>query len=173
MPSSYQSPNRGTREPSEQRSQSAETNTPKSNTSVAQVLAQKGKDIFSVRPQTALEDVVEMLRAKRIGAVLVRDADGSLAGILSERDIVRKLSDIGKDAMTLTAEDAMTRYVQTCDAQDHLLTVLRVMTEGRFRHMPVLEDGRLVGVVTIGDVVSHRLKELEHEALQLKQLIVG
>ncbi len=173
MPSSYQSPNKGNSAEMRERSQSARTNTAKSNTTVAQVLAQKGSDIYSVRPQTALEEVVITLRNKRIGALLVRDADGRLKGILSERDIVRKLSEQGKSGLALKAEDAMTRYVQTCNVGDTLLVVLRAMSDGRFRHMPVMEGDELAGLVTIGDVVSHRLEELEHEALQLKQLIVG
>ena len=173
MPSSYQAPNRGSKESSETRSQSADTNTAKSDTTVAQVLSQKGNEIYSVRPQSTLADVVAMLKDKKIGALLVRDADGGLQGILSERDIVRKLSEHGKDGLSLTAEETMTKNVQTCHADDTLLDVLRAMTGGRFRHMPVMNGTDLAGLITIGDMVSHRLKELELEALQLKQLIVG
>ncbi|MEL6171245.1 MAG: CBS domain-containing protein, partial [Pseudomonadota bacterium] len=116
---------------------------------------------------------VETLRDKRIGALLVVDSDGLLVGIISERDIVRKLAETPGKTLPQRVSDVMTRKVETCSPDDSLVDVLRRMTNGRFRHMPVMRGDTLVGMVTIGDVINYRLTELEHEALQLKQLIVG
>ena len=101
------------------------------------------------------------------------DANGVLQGILSERDIVRKLAETPGQTLPQTVEENMTTGVVTCSPSDELIDVLRRMNDGKFRHMPVLDGENLCGMVTIGDVVNHRLEELEHEALQLKQMIVG
>jgi CBS domain-containing protein len=107
----------------------------------------------------------------------VTDDAGDLCGILSERDIVRKLAETPGQTLAQSVEENMTRDVQTCAPQDALIGVLRQMTEGRFRHMPVVDPqggtNRLCGMITIGDVIQFRLRTLEHEALQMKQLIVG
>lgn len=173
MPSSYQAPRRMKTSTKGARSQSASTNTAQKDSTVADILSHKGGDVFSIRPHTTLHEAVLMLKEKKIGAVLVREANGDLRGILSERDIVRKLAEVSGQTLAHTAQDIMTCNVENCASNDTLLSVLQAMTEGRFRHMPVIDGTNLVGVVTIGDVVNHRLKELEHEALQLKQLIVG
>ena len=104
---------------------------------------------------------------------MVTDQNGALQGILSERDIVRRMADTPGQTLPQSVEALMTREVQTCAPEDRLMDVLKTMTEGRFRHMPVLSDGRLCGVITIGDVVHFRLQELEYEALRMKQMIVG
>jgi CBS domain-containing protein len=114
-----------------------------------------------------------MLRDKRIGALLVTDANGHVQGILSERDIVRKLAETPGQTLPQKVEENMTRDLKVCALDDTLIDVLRRMRDGGFRHMPVVEDEDLCGILTIGDVVNYRLKELEQEALQLKQLIVG
>lgn len=173
MPSSYQAPNRKSEEKTKTLSQTTSTNTAANSATVQSVLDQKGKDVFSIRPQDTLGQTVNVLKERRIGALLVTDANGTLLGILSERDIVRKLADTPGQTLPQKVEDIMTTQVQTCTPEDTLVDVLRRMSEGRFRHMPVKDDTGLVGMVTIGDVVNFRLTVLEHEALQLKQLIVG
>ena len=117
--------------------------------------------------------MVQVLHDKRIGALIVVDDMGALAGILSERDIVRKLAETPGQTLPQTVAENMTKNVVTCSEDDMLIEVLRRMSEGKFRHMPVVNGGKLAGMITIGDVVNSRLNELEYEALQLKQLIVG
>ncbi|MDX1741978.1 MAG: CBS domain-containing protein [Ruegeria sp.] len=172
-PSSYQAPMRGDKEDKTTYSQSTESNMSNSQTTVAKLLEGKGDAVFSVRPNETIQSVVNTLKEKRIGAVLVTDQNGALHGILSERDIVRRMADTPGQTLPQAVEDLMTREVKTCTPDDLLNDVLKTMTEGRFRHMPVLRDGNLCGVITIGDVVHFRLKELEYEALRMKQMIVG
>ena len=154
-------------------SQSEQSNVAHETGTVAKLLASKGNNIISVKPDDGLQMVVDILREKRIGAVLVLSDSGDLEGILSERDIVRKLSETPGKVLAKNVSDLMTRKVQVCSPSDSLNAVLRLMTEGRFRHMPVVDQGQLLGIITIGDVVQFRLRELEHEAVQLKQMIVG
>ncbi|MEM7461670.1 MAG: CBS domain-containing protein [Pseudomonadota bacterium] len=174
MPTSYQAPMRGDTESKERTtSQSVTSNASSEHATVQKLLQGKGGDAFTISPGETISSAVGILRDKRIGALIVVDENGDLAGILSERDIVRKLADTPGKTLAQKVEDNMTRKVVTCTPEDPLITVLRRMTEGRFRHMPVLDDGKLCGIVTIGDVVKFRLNELEHEVLQLKQMIVG
>ena len=172
-PTSFQSPSRGDKADKSTYSQSTESNLSTSQTTVAKLLEGKGDAVFSVRPNDTIHSVVNTLKEKRIGAVLVTDQNGALQGILSERDIVRRMADTPGQTLPQSVEDLMTRDVKTCTPDDLLNEVLKTMTEGRFRHMPVLRDGHLCGVITIGDVVHFRLKELEYEALRMKQMIVG
>jgi len=173
MPTSYQAPKREDHEKPATYSQTADSNLKAGTATVAQLLSNKGNDVFSIRPAETLGTAVKALRDKRIGALLVTDETGGLIGILSERDIVRKLAETPGQTLPQKVGDVMTDKVETCALDESLVSVLRRMTAGRFRHMPVVDDGHLKGIVTIGDVVNHRLTELEHEALQLKQLIVG
>ncbi|MEM9756513.1 MAG: CBS domain-containing protein [Pseudomonadota bacterium] len=140
---------------------------------VRRLIDGKNDTVHTIQPTETLGAAVALLRDHRIGALVVTDASGALQGILSERDIVRKLAETPGQTLPQTVAENMTREVQTCDPNEPLVEVLRRMSVGRFRHMPVVEDGRLCGIVTIGDVVNFRLTELEHEALQLKQMIVG
>jgi CBS domain-containing protein len=154
-------------------SQSQSTNMQSAQASVGDLLGNKGSEIYSISPDATLHSTVEQLRDKRIGALVVTDEAGALVGILSERDIVRKLAETPGQTLPQLVKDVMTQSVETCSPSDPLVSVLKRMTEGRFRHMPVMEGNALAGMVTIGDVINYRLTELEHEALQLKQLIVG
>ncbi|NOD34408.1 MULTISPECIES: CBS domain-containing protein [unclassified Ruegeria] len=172
-PTSYQAPMRGDKEEKTTYSQTTGSNLAQSKTAVSKLLEGKGGDVFSVRPNETIHSVVNILKEKRIGAVLVTDQNGALQGILSERDIVRRMADTPGQTLPQSVEDLMTKEVKTCTTDDLLNDVLKTMTEGRFRHMPVLRDGKLCGVITIGDVVHFRLKELEYEALRMKQMIVG
>lgn len=173
-PTSYQSAPRADAGKDRTFSQSIATNTPSDSATVGKLVSSKGGNrVFAIRPDDTLSDAVKMLRDKRVGALVVTEADGSLAGILSERDIVRKLAETPGQTLPQTVRENMTPNVITCEASDPLVKVLRLMIDGKFRHMPVMENGKPSGMVTIGDVVHFRLNELEHEALQLKQMIVG
>ncbi|MBW8637220.1 CBS domain-containing protein [Hoeflea sp. WL0058] len=173
MPESYQPPLQKDDEHETTHSQSLDTNISKEAATVHKILAHKGGDVIGIRPDDTLGDAVQLLRDKGIGALIVTETDGALLGILSERDIVRKLADAPGRTLPHRVDEVMTKNVEVCSPTDDLVSVLRRMTDGRFRHMPVVEEGRLIGMVTIGDVVNYRLLQLEYEALQLKQLIVG
>lgn len=173
MPTSYQAPMRQDAADPRSHSQTASTNMAAGQALVSQVLATKGGTTYSIQPDQTLAEAVTVLRDKGIGALIVTDDSGALVGILSERDIVRKLAETPGQTLPQSVGDVMTRNVQTCDPSEPLISVLRRMTDGRFRHMPVVYNGALAGMLTIGDVIHFRLTELEHEALQLKQLIVG
>ncbi len=173
MPESYQPPLQKDDEHATTHSQSLDTNISKEAATVHKILAHKGGEVIAIRPDDTLGDAVQVLRDKGIGALIVTDTDGALLGILSERDIVRKLADAPGRTLPHRVDEVMTSNVEVCSSSEDLVSVLRRMTDGRFRHMPVVEEGRLIGMVTIGDVVNYRLLQLEYEALQLKQLIVG
>ncbi len=138
---------------------------------VAVILAQKGSAIVSTAPETSVSAVAEQLAAHRIGAVLVVGAGGELAGIVSERDIVRAIGQQGAEALKRPVSDFMTSRVVTCTRGDSIPDLMYRMTEGKFRHMPVLEDGRVVGIVSIGDVVKHRIAAAEAETEAMREYI--
>ncbi|HAJ46727.1 MAG TPA: inosine-5-monophosphate dehydrogenase, partial [Alphaproteobacteria bacterium] len=120
---------------------------------VAKILRSKGSYVETVRPETSLQEVAERLAKRRIGALLVTDSNGKVLGIVSERDIVFALASAGGMALQRRADDVMTRGVVTCISTDKAEDLMETMTQGRFRHLPVVEDGRLLGIVSIGDVV--------------------
>jgi CBS domain-containing protein len=130
-------------------------------------------DVFTVLPSASVAEISQQLSARRVGSVLVLDAAGSVAGIVSERDLVRALARHGARAMELEARQVMTREVVTCDPDDSIDGVMQTMTEGRFRHLPVVRHGELLGLVSIGDVVKARLEEAKHETEALKAYIVA
>jgi len=140
---------------------------------VSDILAQKGGLVFTVTPGTSVAQLSQQLSARRIGSMLVLDGDGSVAGIVSERDLVRALASHGAKAMELEARQVMTRDVVTCDPDDSIDQVMETMTSGRFRHLPVVRHGELLGLVSIGDVVKARLEEAKHETEALKAYIVA
>jgi CBS domain-containing protein len=140
---------------------------------IRQILAGKGSDVVTTRPDATVTEVAKLLKAKRIGAVVVTDADGEICGIISERDLACGLADRGADLLGMRVGDVMTRDISTCSPDDGIDRLMRQMTEGRFRHLPVVEDGRMIGIISIGDVVKHRLQELEHEAHMLHDYISG
>ena len=141
---------------------------------VQQILKEKSADgVITIKPGSSVEDAASLLSNKRIGSVVV-SADGkSAAGILSERDIVRELGKRGTACMVDKVDDLMTKNLQTCACEDRAETVLSRMTEGRFRHMPVIKGGEMVGIVTLGDVVKAQLTHLEHEKEALEGMIKG
>ena len=140
---------------------------------IAQILAGKGREVVSTRPDATIAEVAGLLKARRIGAVVVTDADGALCGIISERDLARGLADHGADLLQMRVRDLMTAEVSTCAPDDGLDKLMQQMTEGRFRHLPVIQDGRMIGIISIGDVVKHRLQELEAETHLLHDYISG
>lgn len=140
---------------------------------VSDILSQKGNAIFTVAPTASVAEISQQLSARRIGSVLVLDVEGSVVGIVSERDLVRALSRHGAKAMELEARQVMTREVVTCDPDDSIDGVMQTMTDGRFRHLPVVRHGELLGLVSIGDVVKARLEEARHETEALKAYIVA
>jgi CBS domain-containing protein len=139
---------------------------------IAQILAGKGSDVISTRPEATAAEVARLLKDKRIGAVVVLDG-GRLCGIISERDLARGLAEHGAALLDLQVATLMTRGVVTCAPEDDLQTLMQRMTDGRFRHLPVVKDGELQGIISIGDVVKHRLQELENETHLLQDYIQG
>lgn len=141
---------------------------------VKQILTNKGSDeVFTVKPGTLVADAARELAERRIGGLVVSRDGISIDGILSERDIVRSLAVRGASCLSEKIDEMMTRKPVCCSPEDTSDAVLTRMTEGRFRHMPVEKDGKLAGIVTIGDVVSARLSELSMEKDALQSMIMG
>jgi CBS domain-containing protein len=140
---------------------------------VKAILSRKGNDVITIEPAVTLSAAVNILAEHRIGAlVVVAGADEQVAGILSERDIVRALAQRGPGALQEAVGQVMTRRVVTCTESDTVAALMERMTQGKFRHLPVVERGKLVGLVSIGDVVKHRLGEMEHESNALREYIL-
>lgn len=135
---------------------------------VARILIEKGSSVVTISPGHTLDAAIHLLAEKSIGALVVTEAEGAVAGILSERDIMRVLSKLGAAALDEPVSAHMTRKVTTCGRSTTVEEVMQTMTAGRFRHVPVCEDGRLVGMISIGDVVKRRIAtvEAEHQALR-------
>jgi CBS domain-containing protein len=140
---------------------------------VSTILRDKGSTVATARPDTTVADVAAKLAAKKIGAVVIVGDEGRVDGILSERDIIRAIAERGPVALNEQAADIMTRQVTTCTSADTLDHLMVTMTSGRFRHLPVVEDGRLVGIISIGDVVKRHIAEVEMEATALKNYVVS
>jgi CBS domain-containing protein len=140
---------------------------------VAAILKHKGTEIVSVRPTETVASVAHLLSTRRIGAVVVRDEAGTLLGILSERDIVTALASNGATALDMTAGQLMTRTLSTATPQTTVSEAMAMMTAGRFRHVPVLEQGKLVGLISIGDVVKARIMQQEADVDGLRAYVSG
>lgn len=141
---------------------------------VKQILKAKPiADILTIQPDAALSEAVGLLCEKKIGAVVVAKEAGVPLGILSERDVVRELGNRGAACLTDLVQDYMTSNLTTCTEEDSADRVLELMTEGRFRHLPVMADGKMVGLISIGDVVKARLSELSMEKDALQGMIMG
>lgn len=138
---------------------------------VRKILNLKGSDVVTVAPEKRLLDAIALLTKHRIGALIVTAGNREVVGVLSERDIVRLLSNKDNNRFENTVASAMTAAVKTCRPDDTIQHVMQVMTSGRFRHLPVVENGKLAGVISIGDVVKLRLEEMERESEHLKEYI--
>ena len=138
---------------------------------VSVLLQTKGPGVVTVRPEATVREVAGVLGEHRIGAVVVSSDGSTIDGVLSERDIVRALAATGADALDAAARDLMTAEVFTCQPDTTVEELMSLMTEQRIRHVPVLVDGSLAGVVSIGDVVKDRISSLEHETKALHDYI--
>lgn len=138
---------------------------------VKSILSAKGGDVISIEPTATLDTAVKTLAEHKIGALLVLGPDRRVIGILSERDIVRVLAERGAGVLSQPLAQVMTRKVITCSQSDSVGVLMERMTTGKFRHLPVIEDEQVIGVVSIGDVVKHRLQEIERESAALRDYI--
>jgi len=138
---------------------------------VKAILATKGGEVVTIEPTAKLAAAASVLAARKIGALVVTGADRHVVGIVSERDIVHELAAHGAASLDLPLTDVMTRDVMTCRISDTVNSVMERMTAGKFRHLPVVEQGWLAGIVSIGDVVKHRLEDMEREQSALRDYI--
>jgi CBS domain-containing protein len=138
---------------------------------VQEILSVKGRDVLTIEPNANLARAAKLLAERRIGALVVTGVGGRLVGILSERDIVQVLATRGISAFEALVAEVMTRKVTTCSPTDTISSIMERMTAGKFRHVPVIDQNEIVGIVSIGDVVKHRLKEMEHEHEALRDYI--
>ncbi|RVT83915.1 CBS domain-containing protein [Rhodobacteraceae bacterium CCMM004] len=141
---------------------------------VAKILQSKGtSDVLTITPDKTVTEAARVLSEKKIGSLVVSDDGTSAMGIISERDIVRELGRRGPSCLTEAVTELMTKDLVTCDRKDKADAVLATMTKGRFRHMPVVEDGVMIGLITLGDVVKYRLEEVKMEKDALEGMIMG
>lgn len=140
---------------------------------VAHILRQKGAAVITVKPDDSVQSIVDILARHRIGAVVVVDPQGGIAGIVSERDVVRAMAGDAAGIVGKTAKDIMTAKVRTCAPTDSEAELMQMMTDGRIRHLPVVGNGKLAGMVSIGDLVKFRIEQMEAEADQMKTYIAS
>jgi len=140
---------------------------------VKAMLSAKESKIVTARPDATVATAINLLKQERIGALVISDDGDSIQGILSERDVVRALVDHGGDLLNMPVSGLMTKAVKTCDLDANIHDVMSEMTHSRIRHLPVFDDGKLCGVISIGDVVKNRLDELEAETTILREYIAG
>ena len=140
--------------------------------SVRQILEEKGRDVATLGPDSSLRQAAELLAEKRIGA-LVSMSGEQIAGILSERDVVRAIAKDNTSSLDRPVSAFMTQDVKTCSADSSIEEVMDQMTDGRFRHLPVVESDRMIGIISIGDVVKRRIRQAQQEADSLKQYIAS
>ena len=141
--------------------------------SVARILEEKGADVFTLSADASIMDAVRELATHRVGALVVTDGGGAILGILSERDVVRAVAETGPSALHQPVSALMTRQVTTCREDHSVNELMEMMTRGRFRHLPVERDGKLVGIISIGDAVKRRIADIEHEAEEIRSYIVS
>ena len=141
--------------------------------SVTHILGGKGRAVITANPKDKVDAVIKVLAEKRIGAIVVVGASGAIEGIVSERDIVRHLASEGASILAKPIETIMTKNVRTAREQDTEADLMALMTEHRIRHLPVVNNGKLTGMISIGDVVKHRIAMIEREAEDIKAYIAG
>ena len=140
---------------------------------VRDILDRKGGDVHTLSADETLLNAVQALADHKVGALVVSNADKAILGILSERDIVRAISRVGPACLEDRVDSVMTRAVRTCVETTTISELMSEMTDGRFRHMPVERDGKLIGIVSIGDVVKKRIADIEREAEDIKAYIAA
>jgi CBS domain-containing protein len=140
---------------------------------ISDLLRQKGNLVVTVKPEQPVTQLLDLLAEYKVGALVVSSDGVTVAGIVSERDVVRRLQEIGPELLQGPVRDIMTKQVHSCPPDTDLDELMRVMTTGRFRHVPVIENDRLVGIISIGDVVKQRMDELQLERDQLTAYIQG
>jgi CBS domain-containing protein len=139
---------------------------------ISNVLRTKGSDVVTASPDTTVSELLELLVGRNIGAVVVTEG-GSVVGIVSERDVVHEITDRGADLLTTPISAIMTTDVVSCRPEDEVDSLMRTMTERRIRHLPVLVDGKLAGIISIGDMVKARIGELEEERAHLHSYLAA
>jgi CBS domain-containing protein len=139
--------------------------------SVQAILSSKGGNVLTIEPTASIRAAAKILAVRRIGALVVTGPEQRVIGIVSERDIVHVLAMRGAEALDLPLTEIMTRKVATCSPSDTISSIMERMTAGKFRHVPVVDQGRLAGIISIGDVVKHRLQEMEFEQNALRDYI--
>ncbi len=137
------------------------------------MLAAKGDKVVTARPDATVATIIRMLKLEGIGALVVSEDGEKILGIISERDVVRALVDHGGEVLKMRVDELMTHSVKTCTPDANIKDVMAEMTRSRVRHLPVVRDGKLSGIISIGDVVKNRLEELETETSVLRDYIVG
>ncbi len=140
---------------------------------VANILKVKGTDVVTIGPDETVAATARLLNVQRIGAILVCDANGKVVGVISERDIIRGIAVNGERALEMPVRDLMTSEVIACKPTDTIAEVMKMMTVRRFRHMPVIEDGAIKGMISIGDVVKNRIEETEMETRVLRDYVLA
>lgn len=138
---------------------------------VETILQRKGRDVVTISPDTTVAEAVSVVCKRRIGAVIVVGSDGGVQGIFSERDLIMGINDSGAEILRMPVSDVMTKEVHSCTRQNTVIEVMEMMTRRRIRHVPVIEAGTLIGLVSIGDAVKHRIAETENEAEALRDYI--
>jgi len=138
---------------------------------VSAMLHAKGGKVDTIRPDATVSDLCGALKEYRVGALVVSEDGERILGIVSERDVVRALASSGPDALTRGVSEIMTGDVLTCSREDNIGDLMRMMTENRVRHLPVAQDNKMIGLVSIGDVVKYRVDELEHETQAMQEYI--
>jgi CBS domain-containing protein len=140
---------------------------------VSKILDAKGNSVITIDAESTLSEAVKILAERGIGAIVVTDEDNRILGILSERDIVSAVAQSGSSALNSLASEHMTREVRTTHADEAIRSIMEQMTTGRFRHMPVVDGGRMVGIISIGDVVKQRLADFEAETSAMRDYIAS
>lgn len=139
---------------------------------ISNILKVKGRNVSTARPDDTIQEIANRLAQRKIGAIVIVGEGGKVAGIISERDLIRVIAHHGADALHMNVADVMTKEVICCNEQTSVDEVMELMTRGRFRHLPVVEDGGIVGIVSIGDVVKHHIAEVELEVSAMRGYFV-
>ncbi len=137
------------------------------------ILMKKGAQVVTANPQDTIAQATGLLKKEKIGALIIVDDNETMVGVLSERDIVQAIPEHGAALFDMPVEELMTTDVKVCSTEDRMRDIMKMMSSGRFRHMPVVEDGMMVAIISIGDVVKTRLEQLENEANQMREFIGG